>query len=115
MHRSLHRRLNRRDVLASLALLALPSGLRPALGSDLNEHYAESVAIDALSRDLRKSFGVRLGRFPPRGSGTLWVSAYIDGSHYAVADAGLDLAHPGASPIGEPSCDFSVSGSPCSQ
>ena len=35
----------------------------------MNEHYAESVAINALSRDLTKSLDVRLGRFPPKNTG----------------------------------------------
>lgn len=76
----------------------------------MDEHYAESVAIDALSPDLTRSFGIRLGRFPPRNTGTLWISAYIDGAYYSVADSGLTLAHTDASPIEAEACDFRVGG-----
>jgi hypothetical protein len=103
---------NRRRLLATaLGLCTFPAGARLAATGTMDQSYAESVAIDALSRDLSKAFGVRLGRFPPKGSGTLWISAYVDGSHYAMADAGLSLAHDGPSLLEAPTCTFRVSGS----
>lgn len=102
---------NRRGLLsATLGLWAVPTRAQLAATMSIDPDYAESVAIDALSRDLSRSFGIRLARFPPKGTGTLWVSAYIDGDYYAVADSGLALANPDPTPIEATACDFRVSG-----
>ena len=77
----------------------------------MDKHYAESVSISALSEDLSRSFDVRLGRFPPQGTGSLWISAYIDGVYYAVADESLELAHLNPSDIDHEAVEFQVTGS----
>lgn len=74
------------------------------------EHYAESVAIGGMCPDGAHEFGVRLARFPPRRSATLWLSAYVDGAYYAAADAELALTAPGITPVGGSEAVFEVSG-----
>lgn len=73
--------------------------------------YAESMAISGLREDAAFSFIVRLARFPPKQKATLWVSAHIDGTDYAVTDEALSLSHNQATPIAEQEVVFEATGS----
>lgn len=83
-----------------------PNALR-----SLQSHFAESVAVSALSEDLAFGFSVRLARFPPKGTGNLWMSVDIGETHYAVADEGLDLTNRDRTPVGQIEAEFEVVGS----
>jgi hypothetical protein len=88
------------------------SGLEPDMpeGDAMHPDYAESVAVSGLATDAGSGFGARLGRFPPRGSGSLSMSAHVGGRHYAVSDAPLTLVASGATPIDAREATFAVAG-----
>ena len=101
---------NRRRLLAAgIGALGVPAGVGRA-ASAMDEHYAESVAMDALSGDLATSLGVRLARFPPQGTGSAWISVHIAGTDYSVVDPGLSLTEPGPTPVHAAMADFQVTG-----
>lgn len=76
----------------------------------MDEHFAESVAVSGLSEDITFSFSLRLGRLPPKDSGTLWMSSNIGGVHYAVAESQLALTSRDATPIKDSEVTFEVVG-----
>ena len=99
--------LTRRRTLVSAAALAVPIRART---TTVDDHYAESVAMSAMSADTRRTLSVRLARFPTRGTGTLWLSAYVDDVRYAVVDDALELGSNDATPVAEARATFEASG-----
>ena len=61
----------------------------------LSPAYAESVEISGLSEDGTSEFEVRLARFPPHSSGTLWATVCLADQVYNVALDDVRLAVPG--------------------
>ena len=101
---------NRRQLLTAVTMLpGLPSRARSATAS-MDEHYAESVAMDALSDDLSMALGVRLARFPPQSTGSVWISVHVSGTDYAVADSDLALSRPGPTPVDAAQAELQVTG-----
>jgi len=90
-------------------------GLSPRLGAQpppsLSPVYAESVAIVGLSADLSREFSLRVARFPPKGSGSLWAAVELgEDRHAAVLDPvplGEDAA---PARVGEPACRWTLAG-----
>jgi hypothetical protein len=72
--------------------------------------YAESVEMSGLSEDGASEFEVRVARFPPRSSGTLWTTVCVGGQVYNVALDEVRLADPGRTRIEETNARFEVSG-----
>ena len=74
---------------------------------DVGEHYAESVALMAVSPDGTSELSVRLARFPARGVGTLWMHVKHRGNVYSLVDEHVDLAgFTGATAIRDPEVRF---------
>src|SRR5262245_50355158 len=78
-----------------------PDALPPA--------YAESIEISGLSEDASSEFEVRLARFPPRSSGTLWATVCLGDQVYNVALDEVSLAVPGRTRVEEVDARFEVS------
>ena len=63
----------------------------------------------AMALDGSEKMSLRLARFPGRREATLWMSAFVGGSHYAAAFEGLDLApFFGVTPVEEDRVTFTV-------
>ena len=75
----------------------------------LSPAYAESVEISGLSEDGASEFEVRLARFPPRSSGTLWATLCLADQVYNVALDDVRLAIPGRTRVQEADARFEVS------
>jgi hypothetical protein len=75
----------------------------------LSPAYAESVEISGLSEDGASEFEVRLARFPPRSSGTLWATVCLADQVYNVALDDVRLAVPGRTRVEEADARFEVS------
>ena len=92
------------DPFASLRAAAIqsPDALAPA--------YAESVEISGLTEDGASEFEVRLARFPPRSSGTLWATVCLRDQVYNVALDDVRLAAPGRTRVEDADVRFEVSG-----
>src|SRR5262245_36607696 len=76
----------------------------------LSPAYAESVEISGLSEDGSSEFEVRLARFPPRSSGTLWATVCLNDQVYNVALDDVKLAAPGRTRVDEADARFEISG-----
>src|SRR5262245_53211371 len=90
------------------------SALRAAAAQNadaLSPAYAESVEISGLSEDGSSEFEVRLARFPPRASGTLWATVCLADEVYNVALDDVRLAVPGRTRVEEADTRFEVSAS----
>ena len=84
------------SLLAIFVVLGCPSPptsgpATPAPAEPPPGDWAESVALMAMALDGSEKMSLRLARFPGRREGTLWMSAFVGGSHYAAAFEGLDL------------------------
>src|SRR5262249_8957348 len=75
----------------------------------LSAAYAESVELSGLSDDGSSEFEVRLARFPPRSSGTLWATVCLNDQVYNVALDDVRLATPGRTRVEEAEVRFEVS------
>ena len=75
----------------------------------LSPAYAESVEISGLSEDGASEFEVRLARFPPRSSGTLWATVCLADQVYNVTLDDVRLADPGRTRVEEADARFEVS------
>ena len=75
----------------------------------LSPAYAESVEISGVSEDGASEFEVRLARFPPRSSGTLWATVCLADQVYNVALDDVKLAVPGRTRVEEADARFEVS------
>jgi hypothetical protein len=71
--------------------------------------YAESVEISGLSEDGASEFEVRLARFPPRSSGTLWATVCLADQVYNVALDAVRLEVAGRTHVEEADARFEVS------
>ena len=87
------------------------SSLRGAVqgGDVLSPAYAESVEISGLTEDGASEFEVRLARFPPRSSGTLWATVCVGDQVYNVAVDDVKLRDPGRTRVEEADARFEVS------
>jgi len=106
----------RQFVLATAAvggrLLDPFSALRAAATQNpvaLSPSYAESVEISGLTEDGASEFEVRLARFPPRSSGTLWATVCLGDQAYNVALDDVRLAAAGRTRVEETDARFEVS------
>ena len=89
------------------------SALRAAAAQNadaLSPAYAESVEISGLSEDGASEFEVRLARFPPRSSGTLWATVCLGDQVYNVALDDVKLSAPGRTRVEDADARFEVSG-----
>jgi hypothetical protein len=73
---------------ATILMAAAVTSAGPAL---LPAHYAESVAVYALSANGGAEVRFRLARQPATGRGTLWMSMMVGGEHYALVDPAIEL------------------------
>jgi len=78
-------------------------------GDVLSPAYAESVEISGLIENGASEFEVRLARFPPRSSGTLWATVCLGDQVYNVALDDVKLAAPGRTRVEEADARFEVS------
>ncbi len=79
--------------------------------AEISPTFAESVALEGVSLDGEREFSVRLGRFPGRGEGTLWVSAFVGRKRFGGADGPLELGIFGdVTPVDAADVTFEVSG-----
>ncbi len=81
--------MNRRHFVCA-AVAPLLRGQSASL-ADLPAAYAESAALDVFTRDAGDEIAIRLGRFPRRGSATLWVTVCFGGTVYSAAFENLNL------------------------
>lgn len=92
-----------------LVLSALVLADNTGAQTSLPLHYAESVAVYVLAPDGSGELRFRLGRFPDRGRGILWMSGYVNGRHYAVVDPAISLEGSApATPVSSDTATFEV-------
>ncbi len=109
--------------LALPALLVLACvGREPAPVADATETdtetaaavsptFAESSALVAITDDGAIELGMRIARFPGRGEGTLWLSAFAGDERYGVAQEDVELGDTtGPTPVELAVARFAVSG-----
>ena len=75
----------------------------------LSPAYAESVEISGLTDDGASEFEVRVARFPPRSSGTLWATVCVADQIYNVALDDVRLPVPGPTRVEGADAAFEVS------
>jgi hypothetical protein len=98
--------------IAALLFLAVASpAQRGEPGEAGSSHYAESAALVAWSADGAEEIAVRLARFPPQGTGTLWLSVFHRDEAYGVAVENLGLGEsPGATAVDAAEATFAATG-----
>jgi hypothetical protein len=73
--------------------------------------YAESSALVAMTDGGETELGLRIARFPGRGQGTLWLSAFVGDERYGVAQEDVELGDTtGPTPVELGEARFAVSG-----
>ncbi len=73
--------------------------------------FAESSALVAMTPDGESEFGLRIARFPGRGEGALWFSAFVGDQRYGVAQEDVELGETtGATPVEHAEARFAVTG-----
>ena len=109
-------------LLRSLALPALlvlacvgrePPPVADATGTavSVSPTFAESSALVAMTDDGETEIGLRIARFPGRGEGTLWLSAFAGDERYGVAQEDVELGDTaGPTPVERAVARFAVSG-----
>ena len=101
--------MNRREVIAAAAACVLRAQ-RPA-SENISPVYAESAALDAFTSDAADEVAVRIGRFPWRGSATLWVTVCFGEAVYSAALEDLKLgSFQGRTPVEKEEVTFNVLG-----
>src|SRR6185503_17393211 len=88
-----------------------PAVIASAADAAVSPTFAESSALVAMTDDGATEIGLRIARFPGRGEGTLWLSAFVGDERYGVAQEDVELGDTtGATPVERAEARFAVSG-----
>ncbi len=101
--------MDRRKFLC--AALASSLGGQESPDFVLSPTYAESADLDAFTADASQEISIRLGRFPRRGSATLWMTVCLGDKVYSAALEDLKLgSFQGRTPVEAEKVSFTVAG-----
>jgi hypothetical protein len=74
-------------------------------------HYAESVAIGAMSDDGGVEIALRLARFPARAGASVWLHLALGEEVWSLVDEATVSTGPPVTPVDAATAEFSASGS----
>jgi S-formylglutathione hydrolase len=85
-------------------------GLKLRAGSAPGPHYAESVAIGAMSDDGGVEISLRLARFPARAAASVWLHVALGGEVWSLVDEAAAPTGPQVTAVDAATAEFSASG-----